>query len=249
MKVMIVDDEAPARTRLKTMVGELDNCEVCGLAGNGNEALELASVEQPDVVLMDIRMPGMDGLEAAQHLQSLERPPAIIFTTAYNDYALQAFDMHAVDYLLKPVRRERLLEALLHAQRMTRVQIAALDEADENPAARDRICARIRGSLQLIPVVDIRYFQADQKYVTVCTVEQSVLIEETLKSLEDEFSDRFVRIHRNALVARDYITGMEKDNEGRLHVRLTGVDNLLEVSRRHAAQIRKLVKALEKKLQ
>ena len=248
MKVMIVDDEAPARTRLKTMVDELDNCEVCGLAGNGNEALELASVEQPDVVLMDIRMPGMDGLEAAQHLQSLERPPAIIFTTAYNDYALQAFDMHAVDYLLKPVRRERLLEALLHAQRMTRVQIAALDEANENPAARDRICARIRGSLQLIPVVDIRYFQADQKYVTVCTVEQSVLIEETLKSLEDEFSDRFVRIHRNALVARDYITGMEKDNEGRLHVRLTGVENLLEVSRRHAAQIRKLVKALEKKL-
>ncbi len=248
MKVMIVDDEAPARTRLKTMVGELDNCEVCGLASNGNEALELASVEQPDVMLMDIRMPGMDGLEAAQHLQSLERPPAIIFTTAYNDYALQAFDMHAVDYLLKPVRRERLLEALLHAQRMTRVQIAALDEADENPAARDRICARIRGSLQLIPVVDIRYFQADQKYVTVCTVEQSVLIEETLKSLEDEFSDRFVRIHRNALVARDYITGMEKDNEGRLHVRLTGVENLLEVSRRHAAQIRKLVKALEKKL-
>lgn len=248
MKVMIVDDEAPARTRLETMVGELDNCEVCGLAGNGNEALELASVEQPDVMLMDIRMPGMDGLEASHHLQSLERPPAIIFTTAYNDYALQAFDMHAVDYLLKPVRRERLLEALLHAQRMTRVQIAALDEADENPAARERICARIRGSLQLIPVVDIRYFQADQKYVTVCTVEQSVLIEETLKSLEDEFSDRFVRIHRNALVARDYITGMEKDNEGRLHVRLNGVENLLEVSRRHAAQIRKLVKALEKKL-
>lgn len=247
MKVMIVDDEAPARTRLENMVGELDNCVVCGLACNGNEALELSSVEQPDVVLMDIRMPGMDGLEAAQHLQALEQPPAIIFTTAYNDYALQAFDTHAVDYLLKPVRRERLLEALLHAQRMTRVQVAALDDADENPAPRDRICVRVRGSLQLIPVADIRYFQADQKYVTVSTVEQNVLIEETLKSLEDEFSARFVRIHRNALVARDYITGMEKDNEGRLHVCLAGVDSLLEVSRRHAAQIRKLVKALEKK--
>ncbi len=247
MKVLIVDDEAPARTRLEGMVGDLDSCTVCGLAANGSEAVELASAHQPEVVLMDIRMPGMDGLEAAHHLQAMEQPPAIIFTTAYNDYALQAFDMHAVDYLLKPVRQERLIEALMHARRMTRVQIAALDEADEDHAARDRICARVRGSLQLIPVEDIRYFQADQKYVTVCTADQSVLIEETLKSLEDEFTDSFVRIHRNALVACRYITGMEKDDEGRVRVCLAGVETTLEVSRRHTALIRKLVKALEKK--
>ena len=245
MKVLIVDDEAPARTRLQDMVGDLEHYEVCGLAANGSEAVEMASQHQPDVILMDIRMPGMDGLEAAHHLQAMEQPPAIVFTTAYNDYALQAFDMHAVDYLLKPVRQERLLEALLHAQRMSRVQIAALDAAEEHPSARDRICARVRGNLQLIPVEDIRYFQADQKYVTVCTGELSVLIEETLKALEDEFADAFVRIHRNALVARHYITGMDKDDEGRVRVCLADVDTPLEVSRRHTAQIRKLVKALE----
>ena len=246
MKVMIVDDEAPARTRLENMVGQLDNCEVCGLAGNGSEAIALASEQQPDVMLMDIRMPGMDGLEAAQHLQAMKEPPAIIFTTAYNDYALQAFETHAVDYLLKPVRQERLVEALMHARRMTRVQIASLDDADENAAARERICARVRGSLQLIPVDDIRYFQADQKYVTVCTPDLTVLIEETLKALEEEFADRFVRIHRNALIARQYITGMDKDDEGHLRVCLAGVDSTLEVSRRHASRVRKLVKALEK---
>lgn len=245
MKVLIVDDEAPARTRLQGMVGDLDSYEVCGLAANGSEAVEMASQHQPDVILMDIRMPGMDGLEAAHHLQAMEHPPAIIFTTAYNDYALQAFDMHAVDYLLKPVRQERLLESLLHARRMTRVQIAALDAAEEYPGARDRICARVRGSLQLIPVEDIRFFQADQKYVTVCTGELSVLIEETLKALEDEFADAFVRIHRNALVARRYITGMDKDDEGHVRVCLADVNTPLEVSRRHTAQIRKLVKALE----
>ncbi|MDX1696777.1 MAG: LytTR family DNA-binding domain-containing protein [Thiohalobacterales bacterium] len=246
MKVLIVDDEAPARMRLKDMLEGTGDYEVCGLAANGGEAVEQASAHDPDVVLMDIRMPGMDGLEAARHLQAMEHPPAVIFTTAYNDYALQAFDTHAVDYLLKPVRQARLAEALRHARRMSRVQIDALELADEDHGARDRICARVRGSLQLIPVADIRYFQADQKYVTVCTADECVLIEETLKSLEDEFADRFVRIHRNALVARRYITGMVKDGEGRAHVQLAGVETTLEVSRRHMSQVRKLVRALEK---
>ncbi len=246
MKVLIVDDEAPARTRLEDMVGNMEACEVCGLAANGSEALEMASRFQPDVLLMDIRMPGMDGMEAAHHLQAMEQPPAIIFTTAYNDYALQAFETHAVDYLLKPVRQERLAEALQNAQRLTRVQVAALNETQEQSAVRERICARVRGALQLIPVADIRYFQADQKYVTVSTAGMSVLIEETLKSLEEEFAQLFVRIHRNALVAKRYITGLEKDDEGRACVRLDDVDATLEVSRRHVSQVRKLVKALQK---
>lgn len=244
MKVLVVDDEAPARTRLGRMLQELDGCSVCGEAANGHEALAAAQRNQPDVILMDIRMPGMDGLEAAQHLQLLEHPPAVIFTTAYDDYALRAFEIHAVDYLLKPVRQERLVEALRHARRLTHAQASHLPAGNEHPAARQRICARIRGSLQLIPVEEVRYFQADQKYVTVATAQCQVLIEETLKALEDEFTEQFVRIHRNALIARRYLEGLEKDDNGHTRARLQGIDQTLEISRRHLADIRRLAKSM-----
>jgi two-component system, LytTR family, response regulator AlgR len=245
MKVLVVDDEAPARARLRAMLEEIGGYEVCGEAANGRETLEQCEQYQPDVVLLDIRMPGIDGLEAAQHLQSLSQPPAIIFTTAYNDYALQAFETHAVDYLLKPVRLERLRDALLHARRLTRVQVVSVRAGDDQSETRQRICANVRGSLQLIPVAEIRYFLADQKYVVVGTGESQLLIEETLKSLEQEFADLFVRIHRNALVAKHYITGLGKDDAGHAQVSLAGVEQTLEVSRRHIADVRKLVKALQ----
>ena len=245
MKVLVVDDEAPARARLRAMLEEIGGYEVCGEAANGRETLEQCEAYQPDVLLLDIRMPGMDGLEAAQHLQSLSQPPAIIFTTAYNDFALQAFETHAVDYLLKPVRQERLQDALQHARRLTRVQVASVREGNDQSGKRQRICANVRGSLQLIPVDEIRYFQADQKYVVVGTSEAQLLIEETLKSLEQEFADQFVRIHRNALVATRYITGLGKDEGGHAQVSLAGVAQTLEVSRRHMADVRKLVKALQ----
>ncbi len=245
MKVLIVDDEAPARERLQAMLAALGDYAVCATAANGEEALQLAGQHQPDVLLMDIRMPGMDGLEAAQHLQTLEQPPAIIFTTAYNDYALQAFETHAVDYLLKPVRRERLAEALRHASRLTPIQAVALHAGDGHGAARQRICVQVRGSLQLVEVSEVRYFQADQKYVTVSTADSQLLVEETLKALEDEFAGQFVRIHRNALVARRYLVGLVKDAEGRTCVRLAGIDTTLEVSRRHSAAIRRLLKDLQ----
>ena len=245
MKVLVVDDEAPARARLRAMLEEIGGYEVCGEAANGRETLEQCEKYQPDVLLLDIRMPGIDGLEAAQHLQSLQQPPAIIFTTAYNDYALQAFETHAVDYLLKPVRLERLRDALLHARRLTRVQVVSVREGDDQSETRQRICANVRGSLQLIPVAEIRYFLADQKYVVVGTGESQLLIEETLKSLEQEFADQFVRIHRNALVAKHYIIGLGKDDGGHAQVSLAGVEQTLEVSRRHIADVRKLVKALQ----
>jgi two-component system response regulator AlgR len=245
MKILVVDDEAPARARLRAMLEEIGGYEVCGEAANGRETLEHCETHQPDVLLLDIRMPGIDGLEAAQHLQSLQQPPAIIFTTAYNDYALQAFETHAVDYLLKPVRLERLQDALLHARRLTRVQAASVREGENQSGKRQRICANVRGSLQLIPVAEIRYFQADQKYVVVSTGTAQLLIEETLKSLEQEFTDQFVRIHRNALVARHYISGLGKDDDGCAQLSLAGVEQTLEVSRRHIADVRKLVKGLQ----
>lgn len=245
MKVLIVDDELPARARLAALLGEIGGLTVCGEAANGSDALQQCERLQPDVLLLDIRMPGMDGLETARHLQSLSQPPAIIFTTAYNDYALQAFETHAVDYLLKPVRRERLEDALQHARRLTRVQAAALQTVEPSPGRRQSICANVRGSLQLIPVEQVRYFQADQKYVVVDTGTQQYLIEETLKSLEQEFADTFVRIHRNALVARRYITGLGKVREGQAQVMLAGVGRSLEVSRRHIAEVRKLVRVLQ----
>ena len=132
-----------------------------------------------------------------------------------------------------------------HAQRLTRVQAATLLEVEVQTGERQCICANVRGSLQLIPVEEIRYFQADQKYVVVATAQGQLLIEETLKSLEQEFVDRFVRIHRNALVARRYITGLGKDDEGQALVRLAGIAQPLEVSRRHLAEVRKLVRALQ----
>ena len=245
MKVLVVDDEAPARARLRAMLEDIGGYEVCGEAANGRETLEQCEQYQPEILLLDIRMPGIDGLEAAQHLQSLQQPPAIIFTTAYNDYALQAFETHAVDYLLKPVRLERLRDALLHARRLTRVQMVSVREGDDQSETRQRICANVRGSLQLIPVAEIRYFLADQKYVVVGTSESQLLIEETLKSLEQEFADQFVRIHRNALVAKHYIIGLGKDDGGHAQVSLAGVEETLEVSRRHIADVRKLVKALQ----
>jgi len=245
MKVLIVDDEAPARERLQRIMEQLEGYSVCGQASSGEEALAVTEACQPDVLLMDIRMPGMDGLEAARHLLVLDQPPAIIFTTAYSEHAVDAFETHAVDYLLKPVRQERLLEALENAGRLSRIQAAALQSAGENPGGRQRICARIRGSLQLIPVNEIRYFQADQKYVTVCTPDTRVLIEESLKSLEEEFAERFIRIHRNALIAKDYLAGLEKDADGCATVSLLGIGEQLEVSRRHLAEVRRLVKALQ----
>jgi len=168
MKILIVDDEQPARMRLRGMVQQLNGYEVVAEAGNGKQALEACQTHQPDVVLLDIRMPGMDGLEAADHLSKLDTPPAVIFTTAYNDYALSAFKTHAVDYLLKPVRKENLQQALTAAHRLNRAQLQAIGAAEAKHAEPSHISARVKGNILLIPVNSIYFFQAEHKYVTVC---------------------------------------------------------------------------------
>jgi len=243
MRVLVVDDEAPARERLTDLVAGLEGFEIAGEAADGREALEMVERLAPDIVLMDIRMPGIDGVEAARHLATMDRPPAVIFTTAYDEYTLQAFDAAATGYILKPVRRERLEKALRRASRPTRAQLASL-HADSERGARTNICARIGDRMRLIPVETVIYFRADQKYVSVRHNQGSDLIDESLKDLAKEFQSDFCRIHRNALVALDRVESIEKDERGRLAVRLRGCREALPVSRRHASEFRRRIREL-----
>ena len=241
MKCLVVDDEPLARQRLVRLLEASEEWDVCGEAGNGEQTLQEVQKLRPDLVLLDIRMPGMDGLEAARHLAQLEDPPAVVFTTAYGDHALEAFETQAVDYLLKPIHPERLQQALEKARRLSQTQLQELQQANVG-GSRTHLCARNRGNLELIPITEIVYLQADNKYVTVCSRTLQILIEESLKSLEEEFTDCFLRIHRNALVAVAAIRGLEKDAEGRCCVVLDGIEERLEVSRRLLPEVRKRIK-------
>jgi two-component system response regulator AlgR len=243
MKILIVDDEPLARQRLRGVIEELAAGDVVAEGSNGEQAIQLCESYEPDVVLLDIRMPGMDGIEAAQHIMKLEAPPAIIFTTAYDEYAIQAFETHVVDYLLKPIRKQRLQEALTAATRLTRAQMQGLSE-DAMGDSRQHISARLGGELRLIPIEDICYFMAEHKYVTVRHREGTVLIEESLKSLEKEFEERFLRVHRNALVSIECIAALEKDRAGGHKIKLRDLDDTIEVSRRHLPVVRKMMKSL-----
>ena len=244
LKILIVDDEPLARQRLHSVIDELGSGLVVAEGGTGTQAIALCQQHLPDVVLLDIRMPGMSGIEVAHHINKLETPPAIIFTTAYDDYAIPAFETHAVDYLLKPIRKERLGEALGAARRLTRVQLQELGRSVGDEGMRQHISARLGGELRLIPIADIRYLQAEHKYVTVRYTQGTVLIEESLKSLEEEFPSDFLRIHRNALVALRYIASLEKERGGGHHVKLRDVQESLEVSRRHLPNVRKMMKVM-----
>lgn len=238
MRILIVDDEAPARSRLRALVEESAAGEVVGEAGHGREALELTRRHQPHVILLDIRMPGMDGIEAARHLARLEAPPAVIFTTAYDEHALQAFQTGAVAYLLKPIRQAKLAEALQAARRLNRVQLEAL-QAAAGETARTHISARVGGDIVLVEVAEVRYFLAEHKYVTVGYPGGTVLIEDSLKTLEQEFAGSFLRVHRNALAASAHVQALERTRSGRHRLRLRGVDQTLEISRRHLPALRR----------
>ncbi|HNV08006.1 MAG: response regulator transcription factor [Dokdonella sp.] len=244
MKALVVDDESLARERLIDLLADIESIEVVGEAADGREAIDAVQRLLPDLVLMDIRMPCMDGLEAARHLGALQDPPAIVFCTAYDEHALAAFDANAVDYLLKPIRAERLRAAIERAGRFSGEKLVRIENASPVRRERSHLCARVRGSLVLVPIVEIDYLLAEDKYVIVHYAGNQVLIEEPLKMLEIEFGDRFVRIHRNCLVALDRLAGLTRTTDGRVLARLERMDASLEVSRRNLPALRKLVRSL-----
>jgi len=239
LSVLIVDDELPARERLERLVAEVPGFEVAGSCSSGADALPLVGKLKPSILLLDIRMPGMTGIEVARHLGALEQPPAIVFTTAYDEYALQAFESQAVGYLLKPVRRERLEQALKHASRLSTPQLRKLGTPAEPLVTRQHVAVRVRDELKLIPVKDIRYFRADQKYVTVRHGRGEDLIDESLKQLEEEFAQDFVRAHRSLLVAVAHVESLERAGEEGYALRLRGETEPLAVSRRQLVELRK----------
>jgi two-component system response regulator AlgR len=245
LRILIVDDEAPARRRLREL---LDDCTgalplvVAGEAANGREAMELLSVMSVDLVLSDIHMPAMDGLELARHLLKLAHPPVLIFTTAFHEHALQAFEVNAIDYLVKPVRVQRLLGALQKVPRLKPITAAKLDEL---PASSRRfLSVTERSRVVLVPVEEIVYLKAELKYITIRTPQREFLLEESLTRLEEEFGSRFVRVHRNCLVSRDAVRGFERrvGDEGDAHweVLLKDVQETLPVSRRQQFIVREL---------
>jgi two-component system response regulator AlgR len=246
MKILIVDDEKPARDRLQQILEDEDDYEVVGEAANGHEALELAARLAPDIVLLDIRMPGMEGIETAHHMNSMARPPAVVFTTAYDEYAIDAFEARAIGYVLKPVRRSRLKGALEHASRFASTTLHDAASEARLDIRRKHVCAQAHGELKLIPIEAITSFRADQKYVSVDHDDGQDLIDDSLKALETEFGERFVRIHRSALIAVDRVARIEKNAEGKSRVVLRDDshtdDKELIISRRHVAEVKRRLK-------
>ena len=243
-RVLIVDDEPLARERLRALLGDLGVAGIVGEAASGLEALQFAMRERPDVVLLDIRMPGMDGLEAARHLSQLQPAPAVIFTTAYDAHALAAFDANAIDYLLKPVRPERLRSALEKASALSAARASAAGQAREVPQARTHFSALVKGSLRLVPLADVRYLHAGQGYVSVFHPGGELLVEDSLRTLEEELGEHFLRIHRNTLVAVAHVTALERSALGSANIVLRDIARKLPVSRRLLGQVRRRLRAV-----
>jgi two-component system response regulator AlgR len=248
MKILIVDDEPPARLRLRQLLAEIDREGALAVsdADSGRAALAAAGATKCDLVLLDIHMPDMSGLEVARHLMKLPDAPAVVFVTAFDDHALEAFEVHAIDYLLKPVRRDRLAEALRRAAPdPVRVDEVAQALGDR----RSHLTVTERGQLLLVPVDEVVFLRAEQKYVTIRTAAREFLTEESLTALEAEFGTRFIRIHRNTLVARATIRGFARvrdaaseDGDGHWEVLLQGVAERLPVSRRQWPEVKALVR-------
>ncbi len=248
MRVVIVDDEPLARERLRRLMAEFPGYEIIAEAGDGETALDVIEDEEPDLVLLDVRMGGTDGITVARQLALLDMPPAIIFTTAYAEHALSAFDAQADAYLLKPVRKEKLRDALLKVRKLSRAQKPATPPRDPNAkSTREFILATTREGLVRVPVSDVLYFLADQKYTTVCHLHGEVLIEESLKTLEEDLGGHFLRVHRKALVATKFIASLERrkgeelDEDSAHWLKMRHSATLLPVSRRRLAEVRRFL--------
>ena len=240
LKILIADDEAPARNRLRELLSDIENVRIVAEAKNGKEAIDLAESCKPDLMLLDIRMPVMDGIEAAQHAQKLAPKPYIIFTTAFDAYAIKAFDLNAIDYLLKPIRLERLQTAIDKAHALQPNIDKALKPLQK---VRSHLSVHERGRVLLVPIETIIYLRAEFKYITVRTLEREYLIEESLTHLDLEFGERFLRLHRNCLVAPAFITGYEKrqndDNEQQWVAILKNIPETIAISRRQQHLVKK----------
>lgn len=241
MKLLVVDDEPLARERLLRLLDRLRPEADCLEAESAEQALDMIEQHAPDLLLLDIHMPGMDGIELAARLDSVAQPPAIIFCTAYDEYALQALQHQTVAYLLKPVREAELARALDNAGRVNRVQLAALrleQGAESRGSERRQVSSQTHRGVETMAVADVRCFVAGDKYVTACGPDRELLIPDTLKDLEQEFGARFLRVHRNALVALEHVLRLQRDEAGTWRVVLEGIEEHPAVSRRHLAQVK-----------
>lgn len=245
MQILVVDDEVLARTRLAKLIERMEGYEVCGEAEHGKAAIAAVESLDPELVLMDIKMPGMDGLDAARAISLLEDPPAIIFCTAYDNFALEAFGVQAVGYLVKPVTEDQLKQALEKASRVNKLQRAILDERARMPATqRKNITAKTHKGIELIPIENIYCFIADLKYVTVIHKNGESIIDETLKELEGELMPAFLRVHRNALVAIKSIEGLARAAGGIHEIVLKNSSYRPMISRRHLSHVKTLISEL-----
>jgi len=236
LRILIIDDEMPARNRLRRMLADVPAVHVVGEAATGQEALRLIPLKKPDILLLDISMPGMDGMTLAQMLQQQDSAPAVIFCTAWSDQAVEAFGCDAVDYLVKPVRAQRLELALEKARRF----IARIEPGASGPFLR----STLGGKVSLLPLADAICLIAEDKYTTVVHAKGSLVIDQSLLDLENGHADVLQRIHRGTLVAKKCIRGLEKTSDGRHFLQLEGCENRPQVSRRNLPAIRKLIRKL-----
>jgi two-component system response regulator AlgR len=232
MRIVIVDDDPLARARLAALLRDCDGAKVIASVGDGDAALMACAQSRPDLLLLDIAMPGLDGIGVARRLAALPDPPQLVFCTAYEQHALQAYELRAADYLLKPVRIERLREALARAEALRRRAATSVPT----------LLAQVHGAPVRIPLADVLYLTADDKYVTVHRDAGDVLIEQSLRAIEEAMPERFVRVHRACLIPMQRLLGLRREADGTMRALVAGSDAAPEISRRNLAAVRKLLR-------